>query len=39
MKLLNVDDQWWETENTPAERQTVTDMLRGNRDLLEMLGL
>jgi hypothetical protein len=34
-----VDDRWWESDNTPAERQTVSDLLRDDRDILEMLGL
>lgn len=41
VKLLNLHDQWSETElvNTVSERQRVSDMLRDDRDLLEMLGL
>ena len=41
MQLLNMHDQWSESElvNTVSERQRVTDMLRFDPDLLEMLGL
>lgn len=41
VKLLNLHDQWTETElvNTVAERQRVTDLLRFEPDLLDMLGL
>jgi hypothetical protein len=41
VKLLNLHDQWSDTElvNTVAERQRVSDMLRNDPDLLDMLGL
>lgn len=41
MKLLNLHDQWSDAElvNTVSERQRVSDMLRSEPDLLEMLGL
>lgn len=39
MKLLSMHDDWETFDNTPAERQRVTDMLTGQPDLLEALGL
>lgn len=41
VQVLNMHDRWSETDlvNTVADRQRVTDMLRNDRDLLEMLGL
>jgi hypothetical protein len=41
VKLLNLHDQWTETElvNTVSERQRVSDLLRNEPDLLDMLAL
>lgn len=37
--MPHVDDTWWDTEATPQDRQRVSDMLRFDPDLLDMLGL
>lgn len=37
--MPHTDDAWWDTEPTPQDRQRVTDMLRDDPDLLDMLGL
>lgn len=34
-----IDDSYWEAENTPQERQVVSDMFRDAPDVLAMLGL